>query len=42
MLDVEYSYFRALADFDTRIAELERAIGTALSRQAEARAEVQP
>jgi outer membrane protein, heavy metal efflux system len=32
VLDVEYSYFRALADFDSRIADLERAIGTALSR----------
>jgi outer membrane protein TolC len=42
MLDVEYSYFRALADFDSRISDLERAIGTALSRQAEARTEVQP
>src|SRR4029077_1299142 len=39
LLDVEYSYFRALADFDGRIADLERAIGTALSRPPQARAE---
>ena len=42
MLDVEYSYFRALADFDSRISDLERAIGTAVSRKSVARAEVQP
>jgi cobalt-zinc-cadmium efflux system outer membrane protein len=39
VLDVEYSYFRALAEFDSRIADLERAIGTALSRHPQARAE---
>src|SRR5215475_1427476 len=42
VLDVEYSYFRALADFDSRIADLERAIGTQLPQQAQARAEVKP
>ena len=30
LLDVETSYLKAAADFDTRIAELERAIGAAL------------
>jgi outer membrane protein TolC len=39
MLDVEYSYFRALAEFDSRIAELERAIGTAVPRGSQARLE---
>jgi len=33
VLDVEYSYFRALAEFDSRIADLERAIGAALPRE---------
>jgi outer membrane protein, heavy metal efflux system len=33
MLDVEYSYFRALAEFDSRIADLERSIGTAVARE---------
>jgi outer membrane protein TolC len=42
VLDVEYSYFRALADFDSRIADLERAIGTQLPHDAQARAEVKP
>jgi outer membrane protein TolC len=42
MLDVEYSYFRALADFDSRITDLERAIGTALRREAQSSAEVRP
>ena len=42
VLDVEYSYFRALADFDSRIADLERAIGTKLSHDPQARAEVKP
>jgi outer membrane protein, heavy metal efflux system len=39
-LDVEYSYYRALADFDSRVAELEGAIGAAIPRNAVARAEV--
>ena len=42
LLDVEYSYFRALAGFDSRVSDLERAIGTALSRESEVRAEVRP
>jgi outer membrane protein, heavy metal efflux system len=41
-LDVEYSYFRALSEFDSRITDLERAIGTALSREPQARAEMRP
>ena len=32
-LDVEYSYYRALADFDSRVAELERAVGAPLPRE---------
>jgi outer membrane protein TolC len=32
-LDVEYSYFRALADFDSRVVDIERAIGAPLSRE---------
>jgi len=40
-LDVEYSYYRALADFDSRMAELEGAIGAAIPRDAVARVEVQ-
>ena len=39
VLDVEYSYFRALAEFESRIAELELAIGTAIPRGAQARLE---
>jgi outer membrane protein TolC len=31
-LEVEYSYYRALAEFDGRVAEVERAIGAALPR----------
>jgi outer membrane protein TolC len=31
-LDVEYSYYRALADFDTRLVDIERAIGAPLPR----------
>jgi outer membrane protein TolC len=42
LLDVEYSYFRALADFDSRISDLERAIGIALPRESATRTEVQP
>lgn len=34
VLDVEYSYFHSLAEYDSRISDLERAIGTALSREA--------
>ena len=33
MLDVEYSYYRALADFDVRVAELELAIGAPLAER---------
>ena len=32
-LDVEYAYYRALADYESRLAELEAAIGTALPRE---------
>jgi outer membrane protein TolC len=32
-LDVEYSYYRALAEFDTRVADLEGAIGAAVPRE---------
>jgi outer membrane protein TolC len=32
VIDVEYSYFRYLAEFDSRLADLERAIGTPLTR----------
>jgi outer membrane protein TolC len=39
LIDVEYSYFRYLAEFDSRIADLERAIGTALPRAPQARLE---
>src|SRR5262249_37494026 len=42
MLDVEYSYFRALADFDSRVSDLEHAIGTALSRDPKPSATVRP
>jgi outer membrane protein TolC len=31
-LDVEYSYYRALAEFDSRIVDIERAIGAPLPR----------
>ena len=39
LLDVEYSYYRALADFDGRTAELERAIGAAIPRNTIAQGE---
>jgi len=39
-LDVEYSYYRALAEFDSRVAELEGAIGAAIPRDSVARSEV--
>jgi outer membrane protein, heavy metal efflux system len=39
-LDVEYSYYRALAEFDSRVAELEGAIGVVIPRNPVARAEV--
>ena len=42
VLDVEYSYYRALSEFDSRVADLERAIGTSLERKAVARLEVRP
>ena len=32
-LDVEYSYFRALSDFDSHVVDIERAIGAPLSRE---------
>jgi hypothetical protein len=32
VIDVEYSYFRYLAEFASRLADLERAIGTPLTR----------
>lgn len=43
-LDVEYAYYRALSEYEQRLAELERAIGAPLPRssQAAARAEVKP
>jgi len=31
-LDVEYSYYRALAEFDSRVVDIERAIGAPLPR----------
>src|SRR5438128_2324106 len=31
-LDVEYSYYRALADFDSRLVDIERAVGAPLPR----------
>jgi outer membrane protein TolC len=31
-LDVEYSYYKALADFDSRVVDIERAIGAPLPR----------
>jgi len=39
-LDVEYSYYRALAEFDSRVAELEGAVGSAIPRDSIVRAEV--
>jgi outer membrane protein TolC len=42
LLDVEYSYYRALAEFDSHVAELERAIGTAIPRESGSQAEVRP
>ena len=41
-LDVEYSYYRALAEFDSRVAELEGIIGAAIPRESVARAGGQP
>ena len=41
-LDVEYSYYRALSEFDARVADLERAIGTRVERNHVAQLEVQP
>jgi cobalt-zinc-cadmium efflux system outer membrane protein len=38
-LDVEYSYYRALAEFDSRVAELEGIIGAAIPRESVARAQ---
>ncbi len=32
-LEVEYSYYRALAEFDSHVAEVERAVGSALPRE---------
>jgi hypothetical protein len=31
-LDVEYSYYRALAEFDSRVVDIERAIASPLPR----------
>jgi outer membrane protein, heavy metal efflux system len=31
-LDVEYSYYRALADFDSRVVDIERAVGAPVAR----------
>src|SRR5207237_6081200 len=31
-LDVEYSYYRALAEFDSRVVDIERAVGVPLPR----------
>jgi cobalt-zinc-cadmium efflux system outer membrane protein len=42
VLDVEYSYYRALSEFDGRVADLERAIGTFIERKPVARPEVKP
>jgi outer membrane protein, heavy metal efflux system len=42
VLDVEYSYYRALSEFDSRVADLERAIGTSLDRKPVARLGVKP
>jgi outer membrane protein TolC len=33
-LDVDISYFRALADYESRVAELERAVGTPIASPA--------
>jgi outer membrane protein, heavy metal efflux system len=41
-LDVEYSFYRALSEFDMRVADLERAIGTRVERNRVAQLEVQP
>ena len=41
-LDVEYSYYRALSEFDSRVADLERAIGASVERRPVARLEVKP
>ena len=41
-LDVEYSYYRALSEFDSRVADLERAIGASVERKPVARLEVKP
>jgi len=41
-LDVEYSYYRALSEFDGRVAELERAIGRSIDRNQVAGFEVKP
>jgi outer membrane protein TolC len=35
-LDVEYSYYRALAEFDSRVVDIERAIGAPLPRDSRA------
>jgi outer membrane protein, heavy metal efflux system len=42
LLDVEYSYYRALSEFDIRIADLERAVGASIERKPVARLEVKP
>ena len=39
VLDVEYSYFRALAELESHIAELELAVGAAIPRETQAQLE---
>jgi outer membrane protein TolC len=41
-LDVEYDYYRALSEYEMRLAELEQAIGASLPRSAAAKPEVKP
>src|SRR5262249_17845020 len=40
-LDVQYSYFRALAEYEARMAELEQAVGAPIPRSSNNGAEVQ-
>src|SRR5206468_12638428 len=42
VLEVEYSYFRALAEYEARITDLERATGTRILRSFVAGTEVKP
>src|SRR5215510_737412 len=41
-LDVEYSYYRALAEFDSRVVDIERAVGASVARKPVAQLEVKP